>query len=143
MAIRVDDYRFPLVVTTFEGTATDAEFDAYLAETTQRTVSRKTRNVVIVDATHAARPTALQRKKQAEWLAEHRATLAQFNLGTVFVISNPLIRGGLTAIFWIAPMPSPTTVVATYAQAEAWAFERLREAGIDTPRPLAVRGTGR
>jgi hypothetical protein len=142
-SIRVDDSRFPLVLTVFEGPVNDAEFDAYLEETTKRTISRQTRNVVIVDASAASRPPASQRKRQADWLNQHRPMLKQYNLGTVFVIANPLIRGGLTAIFWISPMPSPTTVVATYAQAEAWAFDRLREAGIQPPPPLAVSRTGR
>jgi hypothetical protein len=138
-SIRVDDSRFPLVVATYDGAVTDAEFDEYLKEITEKTFARPTRSVVIVDATRAVRPNPLQRKRQAEWLKTQEAALKKTNLGTAFVISNALIRGGLTAIFWIAPMPTPTTVVATYAQAEEWAFARLREAGIEPPPPRAAR----
>jgi hypothetical protein len=141
-SIRVDDSRFPLVVTTFDGPVSDAEFEDYLQATTKKTLARQTRNVVIVDASGATRPPASQRKRQAEWLNENQALLKQYNLGTVFVISSALIRGGLTAIFWLAPMPSPTTVLATYSQAVAWAFERLRAAGIQPPAAVPMRAPG-
>ena len=36
---------------------------------------------------------------------------------------SALTRGALQAIFWLKPLPWPTKVVATRAQAEAWLSE--------------------
>lgn len=44
---------------------------------------------------------------------------------SAFVLASPLVRGLLTAILWISPMPAPHEIVATVAEAEAWLNERL------------------
>ncbi|MBC7173876.1 MAG: hypothetical protein H5U40_15655, partial [Polyangiaceae bacterium] len=41
-------------------------------------------------------------------------------VGYAFVISSSLVRGALTAILWLAPMPAPHRVVGTVGEGEAW-----------------------
>lgn len=135
--VRVDESRFPLVDVTFSGTISDEEFRDYLKQMTDL-VTRGKRNVVIIDATKAGRTPPVQRKLQEEWLDRHRAELEKSSLGTAFVITSPMVRGLLTAIFWLTTMPSEHVVVGSYEEAERWAFERLRSVGIEPPAP---RGT--
>jgi len=124
-SIHVNDSGFPLIVVTFEGAVEDHEFDRYLARL-DTLWQRQTRSVIVLDATHAARTPATQRQKQAEWLKENHALLRAYSAGTAFVIDSPLVRGGLTAILWLQPLPTPHVVVATLAEAERWARARLQ-----------------
>lgn len=128
--IRIDDARHPLVVVNFVGTATDAEFDAYLDDMQRLVLDRREKNVTILDATLSGDTPPTQRRKQADWLKRNAAYLREFSLGTAFVIDSPFVRGVLTAIFWITPMSAPYTIVATYAEAEAWATRQLQDAGL-------------
>jgi hypothetical protein len=122
--------RHPLIVVTFDGLASEREFDDYLAKMTTEVLERKQRSVTILDARTSGRAPASQRKKQAEWLKKHDALLRQYSLGSAFVITSPLVRGVLTAIFWLQPMATAYTVVGSLGEAETWAAARLREAGV-------------
>ena len=132
----IDTSRPPIVVVTFSGFVSEPEFDAYLASMT-RIINRGQKTLTILEARRAIRNPASQRKKQADWLREHREQLRQNSLGTAFVITSPFVRGTLTAILWLQPLPNEHTVVATMAEAEAWADEQLRAAGITPPPPAA------
>ena len=70
---------------------------------------------------------------QPAWLAEHRELLERDSLGTGFVITSALIRGVLTAILWMAPVPGGHRVFSSYDEAESWALEQLRAAGLTAP----------
>jgi hypothetical protein len=132
-APRIDVSRHPIVVVTFDGLATDREFEEYLAAMTKLVLDRRQPNVTILDARASGRSPATQRKKQADWLKQHDQLLRRYSLGTAFVITSPLVRGVLTAILWVQPMSTPHTVVATLDEADRWAREKLREAGIAVP----------
>lgn len=126
--IRIDESRRPLIHVSFEGAATDQEFAAYLARMSEM-LEKRQKTVVVMDGRMAGRTPASQRKLQSRWLE----TLRRYSLGTAFVIDSGLVRGVLTAIFWVSPLDTPHTVVATYEEAEAWAFAQLRAAGIEPP----------
>lgn len=110
----------PLVWIHFTGATSEHDFDAYL-ETLTRYITRDSPTLFLYDALLAEAPTAKQRQKQAAWLERHDAALRRNSKGTAFVIGNPLIRGALTAIFWIRPTPVPHIVVGTRIEAERWA----------------------
>jgi hypothetical protein len=113
--------------------------DAQLLEM-QSNRGRTRKTVVVIDASLGTRPTPLQRKMQADWINEHRELLATTCLGVAFVIPSPLVRGALTAIFWIAQMPIPHTVHGSLASAIEWAGGRLAAVDVDLPAPLRVHG---
>lgn len=140
---RVIDEFDPIRVLVQVSTTTDdnlrEHLDAQLLEMqTNRDRMRKT--VVVIDASLGMRPTPVQRKMQADWINEHRELLAATCLGVAFVIPSPLVRGALTAIFWIAQMPIPHTVHGTLASAIEWAGGRLAAVDVDLPAPLRVHG---
>jgi hypothetical protein len=129
----IDLSRHPLVIVRFVGLPTEAEFDAYLEGMTRFIIERKQKTVTILDASQSDRTPASQRKKQAVWLKSHENLLRQYSLGTAFVITSPLVRGVLTAIFWLQPLPTEHIVVGTMHEAEAWGRARLSAAGIAMP----------
>jgi hypothetical protein len=124
--IQFDETRFPIVVVKFAGTATDAEFGDYLS-TMSRMLGKKQVTATILDATEAGATSALQRRRQADWLKKNADVLKLYSVGTAFVITSPLVRGALTAILWVQPMPAPHTLVATLPEAEAWAKKQLAQ----------------
>ncbi len=134
MPITIDERRRPIVLVTFVGAPTDAEFDRYLEDMTEQILARRQQTVTILEATRSDSTSAAQRKKQADWLAKHRDDLRRYSLGTAFVIKSAMVRGVLTAIFWLQPMDRPHTIVATLEEAEGWAAVKLREAGLAGPR---------
>jgi len=134
---RFDDSRHPLVMVTMKGQLTDAQFSEYL-ERLDGNLQRRERCVVVVDALNATNTPASQRKMQADWMANNEALLGKYTLATVMVIGSPVMRGILTAILWLQPIPCPWSVVGTRAAALRKADEYLREAGLPPVGDAAV-----
>lgn len=130
--IQVDETRRPLLVVTFTGVATDEEFNAYLDAQT-RVVRRRQLTVTLIDAMNAGQLLPSHRKQQAEWQRQHTDILKEYSLGTAFAISSPIVRGFLTAILWVQPLPHPHHITASRADAECWALARLHAAGLSAP----------
>lgn len=78
------------------------------------------------------------RKLQAEWLEEHRDSIARNTVAMSFVIDNALVRGALTAIFWVTGPPVPHKVHSTLAEAITHAISACRKEGLELP-PEALR----
>lgn len=126
--ITFDESRLPLVVVTFRGTATSAEFEEYLRRLSAN-LDRKQPTAIVIDSREFLVMPAAQRKRQAEWIDATRTVRTRYTLGTAFVINSPLMRGALTAIFWLTKYDTPYVVVATPEEAEAWALKLLSDAG--------------
>jgi len=129
MPIRIDLGRMPLVVVTWEGSCTDEEVELYLAAMAE-VVTRPDRRAVVLDASRAALPSATQRRMQGMWLKEHEDRIKHKTVGTAFVVESAIIRGGLTAVFWIQGLSTQQLVCATLPEALAWAGQRLIDAGV-------------
>ena len=130
--LEYDENRFPLVLVRPRGRATDADVDALL-DALKRPLLRREKYLEIFDATHTDPGTSTQRRRIAEWMRTHTSLISTYSVGTAIVVPSALVRGALTAIFWIQPMPCPHTVVSTMAEAERWAEERLRAEGLVLP----------
>jgi hypothetical protein len=131
-SIRVDESRRPLILVTFTGVVTDDEFTAYL-EAQTRVVLRPEKNVMVIDAMRAGATPPTQRKRQAEWQRQHERALAANSLGTAFAMGSAVVRGVLTAILWVQPLPHPHFVAASLADAERWAMAQILAAGLRAP----------
>lgn len=131
MSLDYDDSRFPLVTVTFEGASTDGDWDRLLSSlerTTHQAFSSGRRVVFVFDTRRGHVISASQRRRMGTWMLENdassRATVAAF----AFVIPSAIIRGTLTAILWIAPMPAPHRIFAEVGDAMVYAREQLAEA---------------
>ena len=123
-AIEFDESRFPLVVVTYRGIASTVEFEAFLARI-GGWLAKGRSYALVFDCSSAAVPSALQRRRFAEWTASHRGDLERLCVGKAFVITSPLIHGALTAVVWLQQLPYPHQVVATRKAAEAWCRGQL------------------
>jgi hypothetical protein len=122
-ATTFDDSRFPIVVATAFGTPTAGEYEAFLAALDG--YLGRGRHAVILDANRASPLPAVLRRRQAEWIAARAPLLKRGCAAFTVVISNPLIRGTITAINWLSPSTRPVKVVATLAEGEAWSLAQL------------------
>ncbi|MBX3245637.1 MAG: hypothetical protein KF901_00500 [Myxococcales bacterium] len=122
----VDSEAWPLVRVTYVGAVDDAAFERYLDEQAAL-LDRRAPYVILFDARRSGMPSAKQRQRMAEYMRDRNAEIARYCKKGVFVISSPLIRGALTAILWLQPLPFPHDVVATLDEAERiLAVERER-----------------
>jgi hypothetical protein len=138
MGILFDESAFPLVAVSFDGTSTDAEIDALIGlfdRCTARSLRTRRRVAFVFDARKAHVVTAAQRRRVGEWMMQNDASSRATCAGFAFVIPSAIVRGALTAILWIAPMPAPHRVVADIGEGLAFAREQL---GTATPVGLDI-----
>jgi hypothetical protein len=111
------------------GTVTSQQFEAYLANSVER-LRQGNKFVAILDITEGGAPNTEQRQRQAAWFREHETLLREVHLGVAFIVTSPVIRLALSAIFYFKPMPNPYFVTSQPSEATRWAIPRLREAGL-------------
>ena len=124
MPVVFERSEFPLVTVRFRGAQTLTEFEGYLAALAE--LYREGRPFGLVcDSRGAEAPPAVHRKLQADFIAQHGRLIRSLNLGTAFVIDSVLLRGALTAILWLQPLPCPHFVSGDVEEARRWARARL------------------
>ena len=79
--------------------------------------------VVVMDGSNELLPGADVRRMQAEWLKEHHDLLRLVLHSISVVVPNPLTRGAVTAVTWMANTPCPIKTHASLEQAVAWAID--------------------
>jgi hypothetical protein len=87
----------------------------------------------IVDLTGAPPLNAKQRAVVGAWIKETRDLSRQTSISIAFVAPSTLLRGVLTAIFWVQSFGFPQRVSATLDDAITWSLERIRETGQQVP----------
>lgn len=133
VAIRVDESRLPLLTIEFVGACTDAELEDYL-RTVSRVLQRQLPYALVVDASRAAGFGASQRQRQAAWTKEHDGALRAYCTGIAVIITSPIVRGAMTAVLWISPLPVPYIITGTKPEAQTWVEERLGSRGVTAGR---------
>ena len=118
-----------LTITVFRD-YNDREHEDHLAELSavmeRGKVGQVHRWVVVNDLKVPMSPNATHRRRQADWMKAHDAELRYRTACIGFVMSSAIMRGGLTAIFWLAPLPCPHGIFATMPEAMVWAREHAR-----------------
>ncbi|UJR79984.1 hypothetical protein [Sandaracinus amylolyticus] len=149
--LHFEENRFPLVTLRCP-----SAFDLRAAEALQsgleRLFARRQKFVLVCDIRPVSRvPDAVVRKRLADVmnLPRVREGQSQFQVGSANVVDSAPLRAALTALLWLWTPPTPMGTFAGVAEAERWAIERLRAAGVDVPpsllagEPPARRGAAR
>lgn len=128
---------FPLVIVTFPPQADAAAIDRFIEG--QRTVlARRALHVNLFDASAIQNmPDAACRKRLVEFTKDNVALSTRYNVASVLVVKSSIVRAAITAIHWLAPPPSPTYLVATYAEALALCKRLLGERGLTAQSSIA------
>lgn len=127
--ITFDDSLWPLLVSRFRGAVSDAAFENYLAEG-EAYLMRGDLYVNILDMGRLHLPTAAQRQRQLEWLRGKEQLMRERVIGCAFIVTSPLIRLALSAIFHTVPLPTPYVAVQDMPRALHWASQRLEAHGL-------------
>ncbi len=122
-----DDSAWPIVVSRASGESTDEDMAGYLLMG-ERLLARRQPHVLIVDATAGRSLNSVHRKMVAEWNSRYSVALRRYRVGLVLVTPSALLRGMVTAIYWVSPAPFPYQPVATLEEAVAWANQQLAAA---------------
>ena len=128
-SVSIDDSLWPLRLVRFVGVATPQQFEQYLVDSAAA-LRRGERFVSIFDLTHGGVATPEHRQRQATWLQEYSSLLRELSLGVAFVVTSPLIRLSLSAIFYFQPLPTPYVVTSRFSEAALWAISCLQERGL-------------
>ena len=134
----VDDRYFPLVVNTIPERLRAEDLPSFFAAS-ERVLNRREPYVTISDTSLTREiPNATVRRALADWNKQVEPLMKQVTLGSAIVITSPLVRGGLTALFWLAPPPYPQQVVATIDEALDVVTRYYAASGRAVPSGLAA-----
>ena len=142
MAFQIDDGEFPLVTVKVVGGSTPADTASYLQHMESliaRARSTGERAVHVIDAREALLSSASDRRMMGEWMKEHDLDNRETCGGFAFVFDSAIVRGALTAVLWIHPLPAPHFITSDVGEALSWARQRLSQAG---PVGEPTRATG-
>lgn len=87
-----------------------------------RTMNDTRKAVAVVEFLGTQRSDPVVRRLQAEWMKEHTELLRMLTGATAFVVPNSLLRGALTAVLWLAPLPMPVSLHENLDLALDWAI---------------------
>jgi hypothetical protein len=124
-----DDSHWPLLLLRLPGTLSSQGHEACLADFT-RYLGRGEKFALLVDLARVGLVPLDQRWRQVEWFSEHELTLRQLLLGTAVVVTAPVVRLSISAILYFKPLPLPLATFTHLNAAEAWATDRIRDAGL-------------
>jgi hypothetical protein len=84
--------------------------------------------------------SANQRKLTAEWMKRTAPLSKAASVGTATVTPSAILRGIITALYWLQPAPNPSFCVATRHEAMLKGIELLEEVdALLSPRLIAYR----
>lgn len=78
-------------------------------------------------------PPAKQRRVFADHLKRFEPHDMAWNRGSAIVVPNAVIKGALTAVFWMAPPKFPNQAFANFDDALAWARAQLAAPMVGRP----------
>lgn len=114
----------------------DASFDRYFAHLVDDlNQAEGTRRAVLYDVPASGSMTASRRARVGDLLKENEKVLREITTGYAMVAPSRLVRGFLTAIFWVAPPPYPNKICATVDDAFKWLGPITP--GLDAPAAMA------
>jgi hypothetical protein len=91
---------------------------------------RQLRDITILEFTSGNMYSPQQRRIQSEWNRECDALLRDVELSMIFVTPSLLMRGVITAVFWVAQPQFPYEICEDVHEALARAFEISERAGV-------------
>jgi hypothetical protein len=143
--IRVARVNWPIVLIEFpEKRVTDADLHAvleYIESLFNEAVKNREKFFVITDLTVMREITpANQRQFTAEWIKRTGPLSRAASVGGATVTPSAILRGIITALYWLQPSPSPTYAVATRHDGMLKGIEMLEEASVLlSPRLIEYR----
>jgi hypothetical protein len=127
--IVVDCSRFPVVIQTMQAGYGVEDLDQMLREY-EGLLKGAERYTIIVNFAELPSMNAAHRKRMAAWWLPRRELVRQKNILSVIVVESTIVRGMLTALYWLVQPPNPQKVAGTFAEAVKLCVEALERENI-------------
>ncbi len=126
----IDVTHAPVYVMRFPAGASDQEL-ASLCETRERWAQHATHPCAwVADMSLVRSMPPTQRKLFADHLKRFEFHDIAYNRGSAIVVTNAMIKGLLTAVFWLAPPKFPNQAFDDFDKGMAWAKSQLQKSGV-------------
>ncbi len=125
MPFAYNDLEWPLLIIKASGESSDRDLDRYIA-TLSEALSRCERHVVVVDASEGQNLKSTHRKRVAAWNQANEPALKKYRAGLVLVTESAVLRGLITAVYWLFPPPFPYRTADSIDDARSWGFKQLK-----------------
>jgi len=123
----VDASRAPLYTLVFPKAAEDADVVSF-ATAREEWAKRAHYPVAwVVDLSNLLTATPKQRRLFSEHLSRFEPHDIAYNRGSALVVPNAMLRGIVTAVFWMKRPRFPNEFFATPAEARRWAEAQLKK----------------
>ncbi|MCA9696955.1 MAG: hypothetical protein KC431_05485 [Myxococcales bacterium] len=134
----IDTRNLPLLIAAWGGVPTlklvSEYFDAH-KEVVEELAARGERCVMVTRSESAGRPPADVRQMITDRTAAIREVLNKAIVANAIVITNPLVRGAMTAIGWVDPSLR-IPYLPSFAAGVQWAREEMAKHGLPVPDRL-------
>lgn len=125
---------WPLVVIDV-GDAKREDYQALFDAVDRMVIAKKQPYVMITDTRRVTQiPGADVRKTMADWMKKN--AVGHTSLGAVTIIKSSLVRGAMTALYWVFTPPNPQGIAADWTEAHRWSVTKFDEANVPL-RPTA------
>jgi hypothetical protein len=136
--IRVETLHWPIILIDYPpARVADPDFFQALVHVEQvlhAAVAEHQKTYVVTDITRVREiPPATQRKYAADFVRRTAHVARAASLGTANVTPSSILRGIMTAVYWVSPSPTPTVFLATRREAYRYAIEVLEGGGAALP----------
>jgi hypothetical protein len=127
--IDVSEGLWPLVVIRYPGETDPSDWEAMFAAIA-RIHRKKERFYTLHDASRSGVPSAIERAVIGRHTRTLEAESKRLLVGSCIVLESSLIRGALTAIYWIVPSIPKSTLVGTLPEGFAAAAQQMKAEGL-------------
>jgi hypothetical protein len=134
----INTARAPLYTVVFPATTTDADVVSFASAREEWATRARYPVAWVVDLSNITNATPTQRRLFSEHLERFESHDIAYNQGSALVVPNAVLRGIVTAVFWMKRPRFPNECFATLAEATHWATAQLKKA----PPPPSSRTAG-
>lgn len=116
----------------------------FLSERMRSRLRRQSPKVYTIQDNSGHPPAgAAERKVLSDWMARDFELIRSGTLGVGFVIQSAMVRGALTAVFWLSKLPAPYRVHGTLDEALRVAMEQVEAEGLTVAPELKGAGVSK
>ena len=127
--IHYDDSAWPLVLEATPPESSDSDVLEYINRH-RSYLAKKTVYGAVLDVRRARTMSVKHRRMLADWINEQRAELQRYHAAVAVVVSpSPIVRGFVSAVYWLSPPPYPYKIMTSIDDAKAWVAKQIDERG--------------
>ncbi len=124
--IRLDDSRFPIVMTEMEGQLAPEQAEGY-CEAMAEVIARRQMFATLTDLTHASLPSLKVRSVFKKFIERHQQESDRHTICAALVIDNPVLKMAVQALYHLKKTAFPQRAFRTRTEALGWIEEQLAQ----------------